>query len=162
MKMMVLVNPVAGAGKPLRLLPKIRQWLSRSPHQFSITVPRSPEEMRSEIERASAQGFDAILLCGGDGTIHKALPAILKAGLPFGYLPCGRGNDFARNVGFTTDLRKSCRFPQNPSFRRLDLPTINQTPFMSTAYVGFDAEVNRLFNEGKGYFGGALAIRYAY
>ncbi len=156
MKMMVLINPVAGAGKTLRLLPKIRQWLSQSPHQFSITVPRSPEEMRSEIERASTQGFDAILLCGGDGTIHDALPAILKAEIPFGYLPCGRGNDFARNVGLTTDLRKSCRFPQNPSFHRLDLPTINQTPFMSTAYVGFDAEVNRLFNEGKGHFGGAL------
>ncbi len=156
MRILVIVNPVAGRGKTLRLLPKIKRWLSESPHDFSITIPKSPEEMRREILNAPAGRMEAVLLCGGDGTVHDALPAILSTNLPFGYLPGGRGNDFARNAGFTTVLRKSCRFSQNPSFHPLDLPTINQKPFISTAYVGFDAEVNRLANDGKGYFGGAL------
>jgi YegS/Rv2252/BmrU family lipid kinase len=112
--------------------------------------------MCSEIIGASAQGFDAVLLLGGDGTVHDALPAILSANIPFGYLPGGRGNDFVRNIGFTADLRKSCRIPSNPLFHQLDLPIINQTPFISTAYVGFDAEVNRLANDKKGYFDGKL------
>ncbi|MBM4277232.1 MAG: diacylglycerol kinase family lipid kinase [Deltaproteobacteria bacterium] len=156
MKILVIVNPAAGGGKPLRLLPRIKRWLSESPHGFMVVIPKSPEEMRCEIVRASDQGFDAILLCGGDGTVHDALPAILSTNLPFGYLPGGRGNDFARNTGFTTNLRKSCRIPSNPSFHQLDLPTVNQTLFISTAYVGFDAEVNRLANDGKGYFDGKL------
>ena len=156
MKILVVVNPAAGGGKTLRLLPRIKRWLSESPHEFSFSIPGSPDEMRSEITKASARGIDAILLSGGDGTVHDALPAILNANIPFGYLPGGRGNDFVRNIGFTADLRKSCSIPSNPLFHQLDLPIINQTPFISTAYVGFDAEVNRLANDGKGYFGGKL------
>ena len=156
MKILVVVNPAAGGGKTLRLLPRIKRWLSESPHEFSFSIPGSPDEMRSEITKASARGIDAILLSGGDGTVHDALPAILNANIPFGYLPGGRGNDFSRNTGFTTNLRKSCSIPSNPLFHQLDLPIINQTPFISTAYVGFDAEVNRLANDGKGYFGGKL------
>ena len=156
MRILVIANPAAGGGKTLRLLPRIKRWLSESAHEFLFAIPKSPDGMRSEIVRASVQGFDAVLLLGGDGTVHDALPAILSANIPFGYLPGGRGNDFSRNTGFTTNLRKSCCIPSHPLFHQLDLPIINQTPFISTAYVGFDAEVNRLANDKKGYFDGKL------
>jgi YegS/Rv2252/BmrU family lipid kinase len=80
----------------------------------------------------------------------------VETNLPFGFLPCGRGNDFARNIGLTTNLRTNCALPSNPLFHQFDLPTINNIPFVAVAYVGFDAEVNRLANDGKGYFGGTL------
>jgi len=156
MKILVITNPLAGGGKTLRLLPRIKQWLSRSPHEFSFTVPESPDRMRSEILQAADQGMEAFLLVGGDGTVHQALRAIADTNLPFGYLPCGRGNDFARNVGLPSTLEKSCSFPSNPSLHQVDLPRINQIPFVAVAYVGFDAEVNRLANDGRGYFGGTL------
>jgi YegS/Rv2252/BmrU family lipid kinase len=157
MRILVIVNPKAGSGKTLRLLPNLKRWLSQSPHEFSFRIPESPDEMRSEIIHASSHGIDAILLSGGDGTVHQALPAIVEIDLPFGFLPCGRGNDFARNIGLPMDLKKNCFFPSNLSFRKLDLPTLNQkTPFVAIAYVGFDAEVNGLANHQKGYFGGTL------
>ena len=156
MKILVIVNPMAGGGRTLRLLPKIRHWLSESPHEFSFNTTRSPDEMRSEIMKAPAQGINALLLIGGDGTVHQALPAIAETNIPFGFLPCGRGNDFARNIGLLSKLQKSCSLPSNPSFHQVDLPRINNIPFVAVAYVGFDAEVNELANEGKGYFGGTL------
>jgi YegS/Rv2252/BmrU family lipid kinase len=112
--------------------------------------------MRSEIIKAPAQGIDTLLLIGGDGTVHQALPAIVEANLPFSYLPCGRGNDFARNIGLSMDIRSNCSIPPNPSFHQVDLPSINNIPFVAVAYVGFDAEVNKLANDKKGYFGGTL------
>ena len=99
MKILVITNPLAGGGKTLRLLPRIKQWLSASPHEFSFTIPESPDRMRLEIMKAADQGIEALLLIGGDGTVHQALRAIAETNIPFGYLPCGRGNDFARNVG---------------------------------------------------------------
>lgn len=157
MRILVIVNPVAGGGKTLRFLPRIKGWLSESPHDFLYEISSTPDEMHSKIVSASARGIDAILLSGGDGTVHHALPAIAETGLPFGYLPCGRGNDFARNIGLPTDLKNSCSLLSTPSFRRLDLPSINQKiPFVAIAYVGFDAEVNGLANNQKGYFGGTL------
>jgi YegS/Rv2252/BmrU family lipid kinase len=156
MKILVITNPFAGGGKALRLLPRIKQWLSVSPHEFSFSTPRSIDEMRLGITEASAKGVNALLFLGGDGTVHQALPAIAEANVPFGFLPCGRGNDFARNIGLTTNLKNNCTFPANPSFHQLDLPRVNDTPFVSIAYVGFDAEVNKLANDGSGYFGGTL------
>jgi YegS/Rv2252/BmrU family lipid kinase len=156
MKILVIVNPIAGGGKTLRLLPKIRRWLSESPHDFSFTTTRSLDEMCSEIIKAPARGINALLLMGGDGTVHQALPAIVESNLPFSYLPCGRGNDFARNIGLSMELRSNCSLPSNPSFHKIDLPRINNIPFVSIAYVGFDAEVNKLANDKKGYFGGTL------
>ena len=156
MKILVIANPVAGGKKVLRRLPKVKRWLSKSPHHFAYSITQSCDEMRSEIIKASREGVDAILLLGGDGTVHRALPAIEETSLPFGFLPCGRGNDFARNVGLSLNLRKSCSFSSRPSIQQFDLPKINNIPFLSIAYVGFDAEVNKLANEGKGYFGGKL------
>lgn len=156
MRILVVVNPAAVGGKTLRLLPRIKRWLSESPHEFLFVIPKSPEVMRSEIINASAQGIDAILLSGGDGTVHQALPAIAKTNLLLGFLPCGRGNDFARNTGLPTDLKKSCNLPSSLSVYQSDLPTINGNPFIGIAYVGFDAEVNGLANEGKGFFNGTL------
>lgn len=124
MKILVITNPLAGAGKTLRLLPKIRQWLSASPHEFSFIVPPSSEEMRLEIIKASTRGINALLFIGGDGTVHQALPAIAETNLPFGFLPCGRGNDFARNIGLASKLEKHCSLPSNPSFHQVDLPRI--------------------------------------
>jgi YegS/Rv2252/BmrU family lipid kinase len=156
MRILVIVNPAAGGGKTLRLLPRIKRWLSESPHEFLFVIPKSPEVMRSEIINASAQGIDAILLSGGDGTVHQALPAIAKTNISLGFLPCGRGNDFARNTGILSNLKKSCHLPPDPYFSKIDLPTVNNTPFIGIAYVGFDAEVNKLTNDGKGYFNGTL------
>ncbi len=156
MKILVIANPLAGAGKTLRLLPRIKQWLSASSHEFSFTIPESPDRMRSEIMKAADQGIEALLLIGGDGTVHQALPAIAKTEIPFGYLPCGRGNDFARNVGLPSKLKENCSLPSSPSFHQIDLPRINHIPFIAVAYIGFAAEVNKLANEGRGYFGGTL------
>ena len=156
MRILVIVNPMAGGGKTLRLLPKISRWLSRSPHEFSFRITKSLHNMRLEINGAATQGMNAILFLGGDGTVHQALPTLAETNIPFGFLPCGRGNDFARNVGGSLNLKNNCHFPSNPSVLQCDLPRINNIPFISIAYVGFDAEVNRLANDGKGYWGGKL------
>lgn len=39
---------------------------------------------------------DAILIFGGDGTIHRHLPALVRLQLPVLIVPSGSGNDFAR------------------------------------------------------------------
>jgi diacylglycerol kinase (ATP) len=45
---------------------------------------------------ASADDADAILVLGGDGTVHRYLAELAKLQLPVLVVPCGSGNDFAR------------------------------------------------------------------
>src|SRR4029077_6864164 len=42
---------------------------------------------------------DAILIFGGDGTVHRHLPQLVKLQLPVLVVPHGSGNDFARALG---------------------------------------------------------------
>jgi diacylglycerol kinase (ATP) len=48
---------------------------------------------------ADREGIDAILVFGGDGTVHRHLGALVKLGLPVLVVPAGSGNDFARALG---------------------------------------------------------------
>ena len=45
---------------------------------------------------ANATEADAILVFGGDGTVHRHLPQLVKLRLPVLVVPHGSGNDFAR------------------------------------------------------------------
>jgi diacylglycerol kinase (ATP) len=42
---------------------------------------------------------DAIVIFGGDGTVHRHLPQLVKLQLPVLVVPCGSGNDFAQALG---------------------------------------------------------------
>jgi diacylglycerol kinase (ATP) len=48
---------------------------------------------------SNADGIDAVLVFGGDGTVHRHLSALARLGLPVLVVPAGSGNDFARSLG---------------------------------------------------------------
>jgi len=48
---------------------------------------------------SQSEGLDAILVFGGDGTVHRHLAALVKLQLPVLVVPAGSGNDFARALG---------------------------------------------------------------
>jgi diacylglycerol kinase (ATP) len=45
---------------------------------------------------ASSNDADAVVIFGGDGTVHRYLAHLVSLKLPFLVVPCGSGNDFAR------------------------------------------------------------------
>jgi diacylglycerol kinase (ATP) len=42
-----------------------------------------------------------VVLCGGDGLIHRALPSLVETGVEVAVVPVGSGNDFARAFGIS-------------------------------------------------------------
>jgi diacylglycerol kinase (ATP) len=57
---------------------------------------------------ASSSDADAVLIFGGDGTIHRHLPALVRLQLPVLIVPAGSGNDFARALNLRS-LQDSIR-----------------------------------------------------
>ena len=51
---------------------------------------------------ASATDADAVLILGGDGTVHRHLAQLVKLNLPVLVVPRGSGNDFARALQLRT------------------------------------------------------------
>jgi diacylglycerol kinase (ATP) len=102
---------------------------------------------------SSSADADAILIFGGDGTIHRHLPELFRLQLPMLVVPCGSGNDFARALNLrkpTHSLDAWREFASGAAnVRRIDLgliaPLAGEAPatrlFCCVAGVGLDAEV---------------------
>src|SRR6267143_3626587 len=57
---------------------------------------------------ASPGDTDAVVIFGGDGTIHRHLPALVRLQQPVLIVPAGSGNDFARALNLCS-VRDSLR-----------------------------------------------------
>src|SRR4030088_2314180 len=80
---------------------------------------------------------DAILIFGGDGTIHRHLPALVRLQLPVLIVPTGSGNDFARalNLRSVRDSLRVWRYFEAGKIqaRAIDLGVIVPAPAVPSA-----------------------------
>ena len=101
---------------------------------------------------------DAVLLFGGDGTIHRHLAALVRLNLPVLVVPAGSGNDFARALhlrSVAVSLRAWQQFEAGrlePRVIDLGLITPSSSPekhhyFCCVAGCGLDSVVARLANQ---------------
>src|SRR5712692_8246198 len=115
---------------------------------------------------ASSSEADAILIFGGDGTVHRHLAQLVELQLPVLVVPCGSGNDFARalNLGSIRDALAAWRKFSSTAgnVRTIDLGVITpliiqqdagEAPaphayyFCCVGGVGLDGEIARRANE---------------
>lgn len=72
---------------------------------------------------------DAAVIFGGDGTVHRNLPALVELQIPVLVVPCGSGNDFARALGIRSvrDAVNAWRvFNRQQMARAIDLGVIRE------------------------------------
>jgi diacylglycerol kinase (ATP) len=116
---------------------------------------------------------DAILIFGGDGTIHRHLPALVRLRIPVLIVPAGSGNDFARALDLRSvgDSVRAWRQFESGAMqpRAVDLgvvsPSANPTRqhyFCTVAGCGLDSAAARRANQMprwlRGHGGYALAV----
>ena len=96
----LLVNPAAGHGKASAAAERARVRFASSGVQVRDLVGTDAAGSRELARQAVADGVDALVVVGGDGMIHLALPAVVGTGTPLGVVPAGTGNDQAREYGW--------------------------------------------------------------
>jgi YegS/Rv2252/BmrU family lipid kinase len=101
-----------------------------------------PGEVAADIVRLSPKA-DCVILCGGDGTLNAAAPALIETGLPFGILPLGTANDLARTLGIPEDLTQAAAIILNGATRTIDLGEVNGHPFFNVASMGLSSDLAR-------------------
>ena len=89
--------------------------------------------------RAHAAAVDAVVLGGGDGTVHSAARELLDAGRPVGILPLGTANDLARSLGLPLELDKAAEVIAAGETRRADVGEVNGELFFNVAHIGLGA-----------------------
>lgn len=118
MRTCIILNPEAGSA---RQHDQLRRLLEQQPE---IACWETAEEGDAEafVERAAAEGMERIGIAGGDGTINGVVNGVLRsdASIQLGVLPLGTGNDLARTLGVSDDLRDALAFLQVGEVQALD------------------------------------------
>jgi YegS/Rv2252/BmrU family lipid kinase len=60
-------------------------------------------------EEAVRRGCDAVLACGGDGTVHEVLQSLVGTDVALGVVPLGTANALAANLGLNASPAKVIR-----------------------------------------------------
>src|ERR1700754_3577965 len=94
----LIVNPVAGGGRGLRLLPGVERWLRVHGIAHRVERTRGIEHAR-ELAVAAAEAGETAASFGGDGLVGADAGALAGTDGILAVIPGGRGNDFARAVG---------------------------------------------------------------
>ena len=156
----IIVNPTAGSGRAVRLLPWIRERLAQRP-DAALHVTGRPGEAEQLAARAADDGCDRVVAVGGDGTIQEVVNGILGAGArtAIGIVPVGSGNDLARSLGLPADPAEAWTVAIGRATRAIDAALATngerrQRWFASAGGIGFDAQVAAAMATRRGWQAG--------
>jgi diacylglycerol kinase (ATP) len=116
-----------------------------------------------------SERFDAALIFGGDGTVHRYLPQLQQTKIPALVVPKGSGNDFAKALGISDERaalgawKEFCATGKN--VREIDLGIIvsgqMEIPFCCVAGTGLDATANARANRMPAWLRGSAGYLVA-
>src|SRR5215469_12144170 len=130
----------AGKGRSCAVLELIKKKLSDvSINSASFT----------EIWPDDFQGFSAIWLIGGDGTLNYFINRYPLANLPIALFKGGTGNDFAWKLYGDKSTEEYLEMALTCAPKKADVGICNEKYFMNGVGIGFDGAVTKSMSKTK-------------
>jgi diacylglycerol kinase family enzyme len=137
MNVIVLLNGGAGTGPTG--VDGVREALRAARIEGDVHCVHGAD-LHAAAKAAAAQGVDAVVAGGGDGTVSAVAGALAGGETPLGVLPLGTLNHFAKDCGIPLDLEEAALVLAAGHVRRLDLGRVNDRVFINNASLGVYAK----------------------
>jgi diacylglycerol kinase (ATP) len=137
LSLLVVINP--NASRAEESLPKLTEWFAENTNAI-LMIARKKKDLKALLKVHGPEA-DRIVIGGGDGTLSKALPALLKLKKPLAVLPLGTANDLARTLGLPADPLKAAEIALGGREHKIDVGLANGKPYLNVASVGVASEV---------------------
>lgn len=108
-----------------------------------------PEAFRKAVNK---NGFDLIMVLGGDGTIHEIVNIMMNQNMkiPILLIPTGTVNDFANYLYMPRDMDSIVNIIRQFKVQSVDVGKVNDRYFINVAFAGFLAKIGyATLNESK-------------
>lgn len=147
---MLIVNPAADLGNAWHTAADLRPIVEEfgGADWVGTVYPTHATEIARQ---AASDGYELVIVAGGDGTIHEVINGLMKAPKDhrprLGIVPLGSGNDFAEAIGINKELRSALRKIFSGSPRSIDIGSMcdnlgRQKYWCNILGIGFDAIAN--------------------
>ncbi|MCX5138066.1 diacylglycerol kinase [Streptomyces sp. NPDC060011] len=143
----LFVNPTAGRGRGAHAAQPAASAFRAAGFSVRTVVGQDAADGLARARAAVAEGTGALVAVGGDGMANLALQAVAGTDTPFGLVPVGTGNDFARALGLplrapAAAARLTAEVLKEDRLRSVDLGRVDGTWFGTVLASGFDSRVN--------------------
>ena len=121
-----LYNPVSGSrhDKRERAVRDAADVFQRHGINASAEEMSGPGSATTQARAAASAGYDAVIACGGDGSVHEALQGLVNSRTALGVLPLGTGNALANDLRLPRDPQRAAAMLVSAKPRRVRLPRI--------------------------------------
>ena len=145
---LLIVNPAAGGGTARADVEALLDVLGRAFAPIDIVETGLEHPTAAELgERAVREGYDAVLVAGGDGTVGAAARSLVGTNVILGILPFGTYMNIARSVGIPRDDRRAAAaIIAAGNARAIDVAEVGEMLFFEAAGIGLDADA---FSAGR-------------
>lgn len=176
MKTILLINPYSKSGKSKQLAQQAIEYLKNNNFPVEIVFIKYFDEAIILSKKANQDGYDNIVVLGGDGTINNVINGFFDdkgnriSKSRFGVIYTGTSPDFCKSYGIPTKIKPACdtiirgksiTIPVGmisyklQSVRSANIPFLEKTSyFVCCANIGLGASLARNANAGiRKYFG---------
>ena len=148
MNALLLYNPAAGR---FPLSEKRLKALLKTLYDYGIRAETAITQPSQET-LLNLENKDLLIVYGGDGTLHEAIPEAVKWQVPVALLPAGTTNVLARELGIPRDPERALSLVHQMKLQKIHLGWGDQPGqagryFHLMAGIGFDGDV--IFRTGQ-------------
>ena len=163
MSIVIIINPISGGVSPERARARAELAsgvVDRQGNPAEVFVTAGRGHARELAKAAVRRGAALVISWGGDGTLNEVASALAFQQVPFGLVPAGSGNGFARELGVDLRPERAIAEAIRAEPRPIDLGEVDDHLFVNVAGFGFDAHVAAEFDKrgGRRGFAGYVAI----
>ena len=139
-RILLIVNPTAGSCRQERLAKIVRSLRERG-CTICLQETRKAGDARDLAADIDCDGFDAIVVAGGDGTINEVLNGLPSEAPPLAILPLGTINVLAKEIKLPSSIHGLADMITSGPSRRVSIGEANGRRFFMMASVGLDADI---------------------
>ena len=141
-KLLLAANPNSGDGIAKHWIYEMVSLLSEKYKLVTVYLSKAQGDIINTVS-TYAKDYDAVICCGGDGTLNETLNGVYKSGknIPVGYIPTGTTNDFASSHGIPKIIKAALSQLSQAEPHNYDMGKLGDKIFSYVAAFGAIIEV---------------------
>jgi len=150
LRALLIYNPNAGRFPPAEAAHRTAGLLRSRGWEIDVAATRDAGHVSDLAARAAADGLDALIVAGGDGSVGRAVRGLVDTRTALGVLPTGTANVWARELGLPrigpaglSAVLGNAELMADSRVRDVDIGICNGEPFLLWVGIGLDALVVR-------------------
>ncbi|SFU79997.1 Diacylglycerol kinase family enzyme [Pseudoduganella namucuonensis] len=139
----VIINAGAGLGYCADWSAQLRGKFAAHGMAPDITLAQGGAEMIAAAEAAVRRGAPMVVAGGGDGTVNAVASVLVGTDIPYGVLPLGTLNHFAKDLKIPLELDAAIANLARGRPRKVDVGEVNGRIFLNNSSLGLYPDIVR-------------------